>query len=430
MSLNIKPFKALRYNYEQGLKAQDLITQPYDKIEADDIKRYMAQSPYNVIRLILDTDPAQMPAENFYERSFQYLQKWIQEKVLIQEIEPAFYVYHQSFQYQGVKKTRKGFIGLTQLYPYSAQKIFPHERTLSGPKQDRLNLLAKTQTNYEQIFLIYNDLQDRINQVFDQAIRGQAPMVTMKDEYDSVHELWNVKDPVLLTQVQALMSEQKLVIADGHHRYESALKYAETHPDAACQYVMATFVNTQDLLILPTHRLVHSLSNFDRELILEKLRTFYKIDLISFKDVLDIEKKLQQIPVSKGQMFLLDSKQNLYQLTPIDLDSLRKETQVDQVALRELDVVLLHQVILQKILGISIEDQAKKTNLNYYREIQEAVLDLNKNQNSQLLFLIRPCEVEQVLDVAIAGASMPQKSTDFFPKMLSGFVFCQMTNQG
>lgn len=423
MDLEVKPFSALRYNYEAGLDPNLLLTQPYDKITPADQEAYYQKSPYNVIRLILGSEKDPLPANDFYERSAKYLELWKKENILLQDSKPAFYVYHQTFQYGGVQGVRKGFIGLSKLYDYAEKVIYPHERTLSGPKEDRLKLLKSTQTHFGQIFLMYEDPQQAINQLLGKAISEKNKLLTATDQYQTTHEVWKVDDAAVVTEVQNLMKSKSLVIADGHHRYESALNYSKTpNVSGSNGYVMGTFVNTSDLLILPTHRLVHSLKFYDLKMMLDKLQSFFEIKELAANGVEKIKAALKNISGKSFEFILVDRTAKVFHLKALDPQALRQVLQTEVGALKDLDVVVLHQLIFQKILEISVEAQALKTNLDYFREVEDGLEHLF-DKNGQCLFLINPCTIEQTFAVAKAGGSMPQKSTDFFPKMLTGLVF-------
>ena len=266
----ILPFRALHYDPRKITDLGAVVTQPYDKISPEMQARYYDLSPYNLVRIIRGRAlPEDGPANNVYVRAARDFQAWIQSGVLVSEHEPAIYPYHQEYEVpgqRGVRKERRGFIALLRLEDYSARVVHRHEETLSGPKADRLELLKATRAHYGQIFMLYSDPAGAIESLLA-APAAEQPWEQVTDEYGTRHTAWRIADPKIIAGVTAAMSDKRLVIADGHHRYETALAYRnycrETgREDGRAEYVMMTFVRmeTDGLTILPTHRLVHSLA--------------------------------------------------------------------------------------------------------------------------------------------------------------------------
>jgi len=270
----IQPFRAYRYDTNR-VALHDVLTQPYDKITPAMQERYYAASPYNLIAIekgrVL---PGDSPENNVYTRAARTVDEWIAEKILVPDPAPAIYIYAQEFEVPGThaRRERVGFIALTRVEDYDAQVVFRHERTLSAPKADRIELLRRTRAQTGQLFLLYDDPSQQIDRWLDEAARKNPPLA-MTDEYGVTHKLWPVSDPAFVARIQKAMAPKKLVIADGHHRYETALHYRDecraragkTDPLAAPEFAMATFINTHSkgLTILPTHRTVANLPNFD-----------------------------------------------------------------------------------------------------------------------------------------------------------------------
>ena len=298
----IRPFRAYRYDTNR-VALKDVLTQPYDKITPEMQERYYAASPYNLIAIekgrVRPTDSAASPAsavsasstasaaqaaaaaapaDNVYTRAAAKLNEWIAAKILVQDATPSIYVYAQEYLVPGThsRRTRIGFIALGRVEDYDAQIVFPHERTLSAPKADRIELLRHTHVQTGQLFMLYDDSSRKIETWLEQIARTNTP-VEMRDEFDVTHKLWPVADADVIKRIEAAMAPQKLVIADGHHRYETALNFRNecressrkesgtNDPQAAYEFAMMTFINTHSkgLTILPTHRLLRNLENFD-----------------------------------------------------------------------------------------------------------------------------------------------------------------------
>ncbi len=407
----------------------NVVTQPYDKINAEMQENYYAASPYNLVRIILGkrmaTDNAQ---DNPYSRAAGFLGDWRQQNILAQDADPSLYFYSQRFTVPGTKKEveRHGFIGLGHLEDYSAQIVFRHEQTLAKPKADRLDLLRATQAHFGQIFMLYSDPSNEIEAALAQT--GDADMVT-RDEYDVLHRAWKVSDPKVIEVVRDKMRDKKLIIADGHHRYETALTYRNERraaagttaaKNASYEFVMMTFVNmdSPSLVILPTHRVVHGLPSFSASELRDGARAYFAVEEVD-----------PAIDSRRAQAILQEASQTgtaLLAVTPTRafLMSRPKALGSDLFAglsLRQqsLDVVQLHKCLLEGVLALSEESIRNQQNLSYYRETEEALGQVRKG-TANVAFLMSPARIQQIRDIAFAGEVLPQKSTDFFPKMLSG----------
>jgi uncharacterized protein (DUF1015 family) len=433
---DIHPFRAFRYDSQRVSPAQ-VVTQPYDKITSAMQDRYYAASPQNLVRIILgrreENDNA---VNNVYSRAAAYFREWRQQGILRQDSEPSIYVYSQRFTLPGssTELERRGFIALGRIEDYSAGVVFRHEQTLAKPKADRLDLLRATRAHFGQIFVVYEDS----SQVESLLAIAADPDISLADEYGVVHRVWKVSDPGLINSVQTAMTNKKLIIADGHHRYETALTYrnerraAESSPQASSpgalpyEFVMMTFVNMNSpgLLILPTHRLVHSLSSFSEEKFRDSARAFYDIDEVDAAlDARSATAILREsgragtsmLAVTANRAFLLHHPNpNPTEQVFAGL-SLRQES---------LDVVQLHKCLLERVLGLSEESIRNQENISYIRDAGEALSQVRGENGSRanIAFLMNPCRMTQVRDIAFAGEVMPQKSTDFYPKLLSGLT--------
>jgi uncharacterized protein (DUF1015 family) len=425
---DILPFRALRYDLGQ-VAAGDVVTQPYDKITPAMQERYYAASPYNLVRIILgrhesDDDTAQ----NVYTRAANWGREWRAHGILRQDALPSVYAYTQAFKTpSGQNFERRGFIALGRVEDYSAKVVYRHEQTLAKPKADRLELLRATRTHYEQLFLLYEDS----GEVDSLLAPKTAPTIDVTDEYGVAHRVWHISDPVTIASVQEKMQNKKLVIADGHHRYETALNYrderraeagATATPDAPYEFVMMTFVNMNDpgLLILPTHRVVHSLASFSVDDFQNSSREFFEVEEIG--PVLDAARAtalLRERGVAGTTLLAVTANRAFVLHSAKAAASQFFEGLSDRQ--RALDVVQLHKILLEGVLKLSEESIRNQQNLTYVRDAGEALDQVRKGQ-ANIAFLMNPCRVQQVRDIAFAGEVMPQKSTDFYPKLLSGLT--------
>jgi uncharacterized protein (DUF1015 family) len=402
----IFPFQPYRYSLKAG-SLSDVVTQPYDKISPIMQARYQAQSPYNLVRIILgERRPSDSDTDNVYTRAAGHLRDWIARGVLEKETEPSLYAYFQEFKVPDTNETlvRKGFIGLGAVEPYSERVVHRHEQTLSGPKKDRLELLRHTQAHFGQLFMLYPDPAGEIDRLLDETAQA-APDGVTTDEYGALHRIWRISDPARIARIQELMADKKLLIADGHHRYETALAFRGENPRmAGADKVMMTFVNMHSpgVKILATHRLVSGLANFKPEEFLRRAA-----------DDFDVEEA--------GSMEDLKTREGIGAAIGPDLYVLRPKH-----ANGMLDVKMLHEILLAKTLGIGEDAVREERNLRYIRGLDAAVEEARKG-SAQIAFLLKPTTVEQVADISFGGGVMPQKSTDFYPKLLSGLTIYKLS---
>jgi uncharacterized protein (DUF1015 family) len=423
----ISPFRALRYVPER-VAASRVVTQPYDKISSEMQERYYAASPYNLVRIILGKRlPGDGNGENVYTRAAASFQDWRQTGILCQDRDPSLYAYSQAFTVPdtGARAERRGFIGLGRLEEYSASVVFRHEQTLAKPKADRLDLLRSTRAHFGQLFMLYGGS----GEVDSLLASPNAPDIEVTDEYSVVHRVWRVSDPTVIRQVQEHMQGQKLIIADGHHRYETALAYRNERRSAAANpaaapydWVMMTFVdmNRPGLLILPTHRIVFGLPSFSALQFQAGARKFFNVEEVDAG--LDAARATSILREAgrAGTALLAVTADWVFLMHP------PKETGASVFAglsLRQqaLDVVQLHKCVLEGVLKISEEAIRNQQNVSYCREAVDG-LALVRSGQAQLALLMNPVRIEQVRDIALAGEVLPQKSTDFYPKLLSGLT--------
>lgn len=426
---NIYPFRALRYNPAK-VSVSEVVTQPYDKITPSMQDRYYQASPYNLVRVILGKpEPGNGDQQNVYTRAAASLQEWRAQQVLVRDAEPSIYLYTQTFSVPGdsskTQLERRGFIAAGQLEEYDQKVVFRHEQTLSKPKADRLNLLRATQSHFGQIFMLYSDPTESVDAALAQS---RPPDVEVRDEYDVIHRMWKVSDPATVQKVQSGMADKKLIIADGHHRYETALNYRNEMrkqfgeiADAPYERLMMTFVNmdSSGLVVLPTHRVVFGLENFDIGSTIAKVKRYFDIEELGLvTDIKAATDRLREagrkytalLAVTASSGFLLRAHPTQQS------DALAGQSEQQRL----LDVVQLHKLVLEETLGMSEEDIRNQRHLKYVREAGEAADEVRRGAN--IAFLMNPVRMEQVRDIAFSGEVLPQKSTDFFPKLLSGLT--------
>jgi uncharacterized protein (DUF1015 family) len=436
----IYPFRATRYN-PTAVRIEDVVTQPYDKITPAMQQVYYGRSPYNLVRIILGLPELfdEPGVNDVYTRAARDFQEWRTQGTLQTDNEPSIFAYSQRFQVPGRDEVqeRRGFIALGGLEDYTARVVFRHEQTLSKPKSDRLNLLKATRAHFGQIFMLYSDPAQSIEKMLFQNFQ---PEIEVTDDYGVLHRLSRVTDPHALRLVIGSMSDKKLIIADGHHRYETALNYGKEHAPAHLQRTrerdlattlphpsypeaaaMMTFVNmdSEGLVILPTHRVVFDLVDFRPEAFLERAAQYFEIEKLSTTDAAQLTAKLAEagsattafVAVLANGAYLLKGRPQLVEQTLTQLTERQ----------RQLDVVQLHGLVLEQLLGLSQESIREQRNLRYLRDAAEAADQVTKG-TAQAAFLMNPATLQELREIAFNGEVMPQKSTDFYPKLLSGLA--------
>ncbi len=424
----IAPFRAWRYNPGR-VRPAEVLTQPYDKITPAMQEQYHRASPWNLVRIELGrSQPSDSDASSVYTRAAASFRDWRQQGVLLQDAEPSLYVYAQRFPLPGggAARERSGLIALGRIEDYDAGVVFRHEQTHSGPKADRLSLLRATRAHLGQLFMLYSDPQRALESRLKQA--GE-PQTDMLDEYGVRHRLWRVSDPEAIEFARRTLAEKKLLIADGHHRYETAMAYRDQRraecnglpPNAPWEMVMMTLVNmdSEDLVILPTHRVLFGLERFHTEDLLRGAREWFEVSAAGGPVDASQATGLLAAAGREGCALLAGTASGAFLL--------RAKPQAVDLALhhlsprqRKLDVVLLHQLLIGRVLGVNEEAVRALRNIAYLREAEEAMARVR--QGADVAFLMNPVTISQLREVAFAGEVMPQKSTDFYPKLLSGIA--------
>jgi len=428
----IRPFRGMRYNPDKFCDLSDVITMPYDRIHEPERAQYYELSPYSYAHIIQGKHtPDDNDENNVYTRARGYMLNWLAEEVFIRDPAPALYVLEQTFTTpDGVEHTRRGLTAALELSRFDEGAVLPHEHTLSGPKVDRLNLTRATQTAWGHIFMLYPDEVGAVNELLQPFLNSHMPALVRDRviEPEVEQAFWVVNDPEIIEAVAAEMAtKQPLIIADGHHRYETALnyrdemraQYPDAPSDAAFNYAMVTFVSMNDpgLVVLPTHRLIHSYHALDSKSLLKALEPYFVVEMVA--DRAALEAGLSAATADRPRFGFYDGAYTL--LTLKTLNAMAALAPDRDPHWRALDVAVLHELVIEHVMGLSKESVRRLENLTYLRDPDPGYIAVDKGE-ANFVFLLNPTRIEQIQACTIAGERMPQKSTDFFPKVVSGLV--------
>ncbi len=416
----IKAFKALRFHTETAGMIEELVCPPYDIISEEQRAQYLEKNPYNIIRLELPK------GERPYEEAGETLQTWLEQGILRQDDRDAIYIYEEEFVVNGISRKFKGCIVRVKLEEFSKGVVLPHEETLSKAKEDRFNLMKATNCNFSQIYSLYMDPQHEITAQLDK-LSADTPVNELTDTDQVTHRLWIVTDEQEISTICQAFADKKLYIADGHHRYETALNYRNYCRENGIggesrDYVMMMLVDMEHpgLLVLPTHRLVRDLPHFDKAELLEGCRAYF--DISEEPDIAAAEEKLAALYEKGEKAFAFYCGGDSYSLMVLKDKNATASLLPDKSdALRGLDVTVLHTLVLEKVFGIDAENMAKQINLTYVKQFDDAIAAV-QDRKAQCAFILNPTRVTEIRDVAAAGEKMPQKSTYFYPKLITGLV--------
>ena len=434
------PFNGVLYDPRKVDNFNRVTAPPYDIISPEQQEGYYQNSPHNVIRLILGRQfPDDSESDNRYTRAADFFKEWQNESLLTRDEDPAFYFYHQEFSTPDKKRcSRDGFVGLVRLEDKDKGVIIPHEKTLDKPKEDRLKLMKACSAHFSSIFSLYSDPEDSIGQLL-KGVVDPVPLLEATDEEGTLHQLWRVSQKEIIAEVTKRLDDQSLFIADGHHRYETALNYRNYqiahNPQAtgkeSYNYVMMylTSMEGSGLLILPYHRVIHNIENFNFNAFESKLKDYFIVTSFPFNSDNQDEvwkrfnKQLQEsgstLPAfgmyGSGQtsFHLLRLKENVFQ-------SLADDEEASAV-LKKLDVNVIESFIFKNVLGITSKDFQQQENITYVHDSREG-FELVKTRGYQLAFFLNNTQSSEIRAIAGRGETMPQKSTFFYPKLLSGLV--------
>lgn len=432
----IKPFRSIRYNPDRFEDLAVVVAQPYDRITDELQEQYYALSPYNIVRIIqgepqADDQPEALSGPNVYTRAKAYFDQWRAEDVLIRETQPVYLAYEQTFSVNDQSYTRLGLIAAVKLVDFDAGIILPHERTHAGPKQDRLRLLRTVEANTEQIFILYPDEQNAVNALIRKAIGSREPDLDVVEiwESDVRQRVWIVDDREIIQQIEVeLAPKRNLIIADGHHRYGTGLTYRDEqrqqHPDApenaAFSFVQATLVSMDDpgLVVLPTHREIFNFTGTTPRQILDRAAQYFTVTLAADLDAcLDT---VNRHPAGHAFGFYGGADTGYQILTLKDEHDVNDLITNDHSSeWKSLAVSVLHNVLLDQIAEVPAHGIEEKSMIRYHRDPQLAVSNVDSGKGN-FVFFVSATQMEQIKSVAGQGEKMPQKSTDFYPKVISG----------
>lgn len=408
----VKPFRGVRYNLEKSL-LKNVIAPPYDVISEEMRENLLSKSSFNVVKLILPT------GENRYEQAAKDYKKWKDDNILQRDPEPSFYIYEQEYEYGGKTYVRTGFVGLLKLEELGKGKVFPHEKTLSGPKEDRLNLMKACKTNFSQVFGLYMDKENKLERIFS-TIKKDMASSSAVDVYGVKNTLWVVKDNELIEKIKEFMKEKSVYIADGHHRYETALAYRNymrsedkdsENKEKPYDYIMMMFVNFYDegLKIFPTHRAVELDENFNELEFLNELKKYFVVtNLLK-------EEKDKYFQEDGDKKIIFKFQNNYYGLVVKDdvYESLHP-------VYRKVNTYILQEVILKNILHFAEERILSKKGI-YFVQSEDEIEKIAKDKKIAA-FILKGIDIEVIRDISENGLVMPQKSTYFYPKLQTGLV--------
>ncbi len=406
MAVKIKSFKGITYNKEK-VNIEDVVAPPYDVISPEEQEKYYKKSEYNIIRLILGkTYENDNETNNRYTRAREFFKKWLNEKILIQDSEEKIYYLEESFEVNDRRYKREGFIVLIKLEEFKKGNILPHEKTLRGPKIDRFNLIKECKANFSQIFGIFSDPSlESINLLKDCACRI-SPYFSFKfNKID--YSFWKLGDIEAINRIKEIMENKVIFIADGHHRYETALEYrnymrkklnVSDDIEYPFDYVMIYLCPMEDdgLIVLPTHRLVKNIE-LNIQNFIEEIKSYFDVT------------KVDGIRKIKINEFIFYDGENYYHL------KLKNKIQ------NKLDVEILEDLIFKNVLKITEDEITNKTKIDYIKDEKKGI-ELVNNKQYSALFIVNPPTIEQIKSIAIKKGILPQKSTYFYPKLLTGLV--------
>ena len=417
----IEPFRALVYNQGEIRSLSSFVCPPYDIISPTQQQYYHELSPYNLVHILLGKD---IPGEDKYRRAKNIFKDWQKDKILVPDRSPAIYFYSQQYSLKGEKRTRLGFIARLYLENKNST-IYGHEHTHLEPKEDRLKLLKKVEANLSPIFVIFSDKKRLIQSTYQQYIQDKRPFIDIVDEEKIIHKLWRLDSSHILDNIKTKMQDEKIFIADGHHRYEVACTYRDEMKkrlgsqteEAGFNYILAYFTNADASgpTILPIHRLVKLDHKFNLEIFRASIKDYFDIEEI--KDKIRFFFLMEKAGHSEHVLGMYYNKKYwLMRLKNIKiLDKILNDKPPE---FRSLDVSILNSVVLKKILGLDLED---KKILTFSPHADELIGKVDSNTTS-IAFFLNPVKVQQIISVALTGQKMPAKSTYFYPKVLSGLV--------
>lgn len=428
MTIEVKPLNAIVYNQDK-VNMTDVIAPPYDVISDEYRDELEKRSVYNFVKLILANNNTDVNDENNrYNEAYKNYTEWQKEGIFVQTEKPCILYVIQNYEKNGKKYTRKGFIARNRIEDFANKNIMPHEYTMGGPKEDRLNLTKKCKSNFSQVFLVYSDPAKQIENAIDYS---QKPFIDVTDDLGVQNIVYKIDDEKTISLIEKVLSDKTCLIADGHHRYETAMNYRNfvNSPDNndATKFVMSYFTNMEDdLLIFPTHRIITK--NIDKNVIVDSVKKYFNMDEYEFnssnkeevkaKFLRKIEDEAQK-QISMGLYLKGENKFYVLKLRE-NVDDILNENKVPEV-LKTLDLIVLHKAIISKELGYTQEEQMAQDGILYIKQEEEA-FDMIDSGKAEASFIMAYPKIQDIKRISEAGERMPQKSTYFYPKLLSGLV--------
>jgi len=425
---HIIPFRGIRYDKEKVGDITNVVSPPYDRIYEHEQAILYERSPYNIVRIVKGETQPNDNGGNVYTRAADSFAAWLKDGILACDEAPSLYAYHQEYTFEGEQLARKGMIALGKLEP---EKVHAHERTLKGPKEDRLRLMRATESNFGHIFMLYADPTRAADEALQSAVDGKPPTIEAMDDFGNRHTVWEVTDSGVINAVQLALSDKDLYIADGHHRYETAVNYMREcrekgwKPAAAESFDarMMTLFNIDEpgMSIRPIHRIVHAVPNFDPQAFLAKAQEDFEVSVHGSLAEMQQETRAGRDRHTFG-CYTNGFFATLAMRDVGVMDALISDRSSDW---KRLDVSILHTAILHRLLGIDAVALDEQRNVTYTVDITNGVKMVDEGKE-QLFFMLNPTTADEVRRVADRGEKMPQKSTDFYPKLLTGLVLSKM----
>ncbi len=442
--VDIAPFQGILYNPEKIKSLKDVVTPPYDVITPDQQESFYGRNEYNVIRLDLGKDaPQDGPQNNKYTRADDFFKKWRKDKILNQDPDPAFYRYEVRYEISSgdeadpsgtatdaqVQKTLKGFFAAVRLEPFSSGNILPHEDTFPKVKEDRLNLLRAARANFSPIMMLYSDPDKTIQGLLESKGPGASPRLDFSHEDGTRQTLWSVDDSGMTGKIRAMLASRTLLIADGHHRYETALNFSRECAEG--ERMMMLLVNMDDtgLSLLPIHRVIRGLPAEQIRALIDSLERYYDVDR-GVKDLPQLRQRMRKA-ASRASVLGMYTGQGEHLLLTLKAQARDRVLRDSKIApeLAGLDVSIFDQLVLEDLLAFKGGAADRGTHVVYIKDPKDGV-DMITRGEAQAAFFLNPIGIGVVQDLAGKGIKMPHKSTYFYPKPLSGLVLRALPDPG
>ncbi|MBU1078015.1 MAG: DUF1015 domain-containing protein [Spirochaetes bacterium] len=442
------PFKGIRYNSKISKSPQKFVCWPYDIIDKKQQNTFYKKGKYNIIKVTLGKEKRKDTSRsNKYTRAKKYLDRWTKKDILSREKEPALYIYEQIYKvpFTNEKKSVHGFIGLVKLHDYKEKKILPHEEVLNKPLADRLFLTKATNTQVSAIYSFYNDQTFTIDNLVEQFIKTNKPDINYRENNALEHRFWILKDSTLINKITRSINEKQIYIADGHHRYQTMLNYQKFYrkknnipekKDHPVDYIMMFLVNSahQGLSILPYHRNLYNIPEMKLKKLLEHIKDYFHLKVFTFSNEEEEKRErerflylLRSTPTDVHSFGIyLKRVKRYFLLTLKNKDAYLKMAKVNKSDFwKSLDVTIIHTLLIDYILHITAKDISNQIYIDYTKSHVESFDKVNHSKY-QVGIILNPTRIDQIIKIAELSEKMPQKSTYFYPKILTGFVMNKM----